>query len=864
MKYGFLLLLFCICFWQIKAQSTLRGSVSDSSSLLDFAQVYVQELDGRILNYTYSDSIGRFYLEFKTERDSILVYAARLGYKPYREVISTEQQEINVQLLLADESTLLEVVVTERKPIEAKSDTLSYSVQPFSDGSEENAEDLLAKLPGVSVDKKSGAIRYQGKEIKKILLDGDDLTGENYKVLSKNLSADWLETVEILKRFTDSRLLQGIQQSDEVAINLKLKEEVKAPLFGTSEIAGGNTSKYLVKAELLSYLKKLKLFALGQANNTGADLQSYDLETYTNSQLEYKGFILPQQIIDNLLSAPSFLRQERFTFHEGQFFSNSMVANLSSKTSLRSITTIYNNTINFNFSDSLFYLLPTGDGFSFAQQQIQNQKPFEIFQNLKTKSQLSVNQDLIIRFQIKSATDNPLTKNVTDFSTYHDRTNLKMNEWFGGVSYLKRLNTKWVNTLDIEVGENSDDEFFVVSVENSQNDSIRQQTTQDVLNIGVFNRLDGVVREGLFINILSGWSHNNTEFNVMDRKLSNDSQLTNTYGFNHLFTEFKIERQIKKTKLSIGGRVRNATVKFNAEKSNDIYFEPTISLSTKKYLGELKSELKGLYNIEYVFLKPNQLIRSSLLSNYRSTISYNSTPNIPIRNVIGVASINLIDDNISFLSANAEWVYLKSSSILASQVMFDGEAVFNNQLQGGFSDNFFSTYSLDKYFAILKSTIKVAYDFNLSKTPLTLENQLDKSKLSQKILSITSGSSLTKQINLSLAFKSNQSRNRWNGHGSAFSFHNYFMKIVIKPMKALRLSFDYQTINFRQSNDFSSILNASMFYSILDDKLSVELTGNNLTNKKAIELSTIEPSVFSSSLYPLQPMFILVSANYRF
>jgi len=52
-------------------------------------------------------------------------------------------------------------------------------------------------------------------------------------VLSKNLSADWLEEVEILKHFTNSRLVQGIQQSEEFAINLKLKEDAKSPLFGT-------------------------------------------------------------------------------------------------------------------------------------------------------------------------------------------------------------------------------------------------------------------------------------------------------------------------------------------------------------------------------------------------------------------------------------------------------------------------------------------------------------------------------------------------------------------------------------------------------------------------------------------------------
>jgi len=864
MKHGFIFLFIFLIFFNAGAQSTLQGRVSDGDSSIDFVQVYVQELEGKILNYTFSDSTGSFYLEFRTESDSILINAARLGYDRFEKIVSIAQQEINIQLSFADESTLLEVVVTEGKPIETQGDTLTYFIQPFTDGSEKNVEDLLAKLPGVSVDEQSGKISYQGKGIKKILLDGDDLTGENYKVLSKNLSADWLEEVEILKRFNDSRLLQGIQQSDEVAINLKLKEDAKVPLFGTADVEGGNTSKYHLKAELLSYLKKRKLFAVGEANNTGYDLQSYDLETYTNSQLEYKGFILPEQVIENQLSAPSFLKQERFTFHEGQFFSNSMVSNLSPKTSLRSITTVYNNTINFNFSDSLFYFLPTGDGFSFMQRQQQDQTPFQLFQDIKTESLLSENQDLIIRLQGKYASDNPLTINSTGFSTYNDRADLKMNEWYGGVSYINKLNQSWVNTLDVEIGENSGDELFFLSAENSQNDSIRQKTIQDVFNIGVFNRLDGIVKENWFVNILGGWSHNSSEFSIVANEIVNDSLLTSTYSFNHLFTEFKIEKKIKNTKLSLGGRVRNATVKFNDEKLGDIYFEPTITFSTKKNLGKLSSEVKGLYNTEYVFLKPNQLISSSLLTNYRSAISYSSSPHTPIRNEIGVASIKLTEDNVSFLSANAEWVYLKSRSILVSQLMFEGNAVINNQLQGGNSNSLFSTYSLDKYFAAINSTIKVAYDFNQTRTPLIIENQQGESELSQNILSITSGSSLTKNINLSLAFKSNQSQNKWNGDKSDFTFDNYFAKIVIKPFKALRLAFDYQAIHFKQSNDLSSIFNASFFYSILENRLLMELTGNNLTNRNAVELSIIETSVFSNSSYPLQPMFILLSVKYRF
>ena len=864
MKHVFVRAFLVFTFQNAYTQHTIDGTVKDKNEPIDFAQVYVQEMDGTILSYVFSDSLGSFSLMFETNSDSVKLNVARLGYEPLDQVIAANQKHLDIQLSLSEASKLREIIITEGRPIESQGDTINYFVQPFSDGSEKNVEDLLAKLPGVSVDEQSGTIKYQGEEIKKILLDGDDLTGDNYKVLSKNLSADWLEEVEILKRFTDSRLLHGIQQSNEVAINLKLKEEVKVPLFGTIEPGGGNTAKYSAKTELLSYLKKLKLFASGEANNTGIGLQSYDLETYTSSRLEYKGFILPDRVIENQLTPPSFLKQERFTFHEGQFFSNNLVANLSPESSLRSITSLYNNDINFNFSDSLHYLLPSGDGFSFTQRQRQNQRPFEFFQDIKVENRLSSNQDLIIRFQNKYSTDEPLTENLTGFSVFTDQAEIATNEWFGGLSYLYKVNSNWVNTFDFEVGSNQVDELFILSEENTSGDSILQTTDQDFFNLGLFDRLDGVVRKNWFVNILGGWSQNSSDFTYVRNRLVTDNPTSNPYQFDHLFAEFKLERKLKESRVSLGGRIRNVAIEYNDESFNHSYFEPTVSASTKKVLGKIKTEIKGLYNIEYVFLKPDQLINNPLLSNYRTSISFTSDSNTPIKNEIGVATIKLTGEGHSYLSANAKWVYLKSSSILTSQLLFPENAVTNNQLQNGVSESFFSTYSVDKYFSKIKSTIKIAYDYNQSSTPLSIEGSPDDSQLKQSMLSITSGSSITKQVSLSWAFKSYESTNRWGGDENSFSFRSYFFKIVYKPVRSLRVTFDYQGINFRKTDEFSDILNASVSYPIVEDKFSVAITGNNILDQNAVILSTIEPSVFSNSLYPLQPRFVLISAEYKF
>ena len=862
MRYSLAAILL-VLFAEAKAQSTLSGKITSQESPIDFAQVYVLSLDGSILTSSLSDSLGVFQVQYSSSSDSVVLNISRLGYKPWQQTISTELKALEVTLSLSDASKLKDFVVTGNRPVSQQGDTLSYSTETFVDGTEQNVEDVLAKLPGISVDEQSGSIRFQGKEIEKILLDGDDLTGDNYKVLSKNLSADWLEEVEILKRFTDSRLLQGIRESNEVALNLKLKEDAKAPLFGGAEVGLGSRKTYDVTTELLSYLKKFKLFALVTANNTGEGLETYDLETYNNSQLEYKGFILPEQIVQNRLSPPGFLKPERFTFHEGQFGSNNFVVNLSQKSTLRSITTVYNNRLNFNFSDSLYYFLPENNGFSLIQQQRQKQRPFEIFQDLKLESKIADNQDIIFRLQAKLNKDRPTTQNQVDEDLFADNYNSKAKEWFGGITYRNKLSTNWVNTLDVEMGNNSWGEEFSVSQNNAMQDSIQQNTQQDFLNVGIFNQLDGVVNKSWYLNILSGWSINRSSIDFTPNYLVSESNTTN-YRFNNLFTEFKVKKSLKNLRISAGARLRNAAVSYQGESSNKFYFEPSVAAALDKKIKLIDFEVRGLYNIEYSFLSPNQLVDQFLLTDYRSVTRYFARPTRPVKKEFKIGSIKLNENNYSFLSANAEWVFVNSSDILAPQLGFQDDAVLTTFSGKKESKGFYSSYSLDKYFAIIASTIKVAYSHNVITTPIAIESISDESKISQSILSITSGSSITEKLNISMAYKLYETKNEWAGNENRFGFNTYFIKLVYKPIKSLLLTVDTQAIDFKQSSDIRGILNARIGYTFLKDQLSVSLKANNLTNQDAISWSEINASLSSSSTYPLQSRFYFVSVDFKF
>ena len=92
----------------------------------------------------------------------------------------------------------------------------------------------------------------------------------------------------------------------------------------------------------------MKLYFIASANNTGYDLESYDLETYMDINMaEYKGFFGSSEILEGRLEAPPFFPEDKFTFHQGQFLSNTMLVNLSEHSNLKSTSTFYNNDIKF-------------------------------------------------------------------------------------------------------------------------------------------------------------------------------------------------------------------------------------------------------------------------------------------------------------------------------------------------------------------------------------------------------------------------------------------------------------------------------------------------------------------------------------
>lgn len=285
-----ILLFFWLLVWcQLKAQIVLKGKVYDEKHLaVPFASVILKsEGKERFLAFTTTNELGAYNLQLNSGVIGYLTVSS-LGFQTWEKKIGmfpdSLQEEMRI-ILRPDTVLLNEVIVRGNQPIHVKRDTIIYDVGSFLIGNEQVLEDLLKKLPGIKIDS-DGTVKVGNQEIEKIMIEGDDFFEKGYKLISKNMPINPIDKVELYQRYSNNKYLKGIESSDRVALNLRLKEDFKRTWFGnaTGGFGGGQFSRYLGRSNVMNFGKKSKFYFLTQGNSLGEDGVSDLQDLLENSQ----------------------------------------------------------------------------------------------------------------------------------------------------------------------------------------------------------------------------------------------------------------------------------------------------------------------------------------------------------------------------------------------------------------------------------------------------------------------------------------------------------------------------------------------------------------------------------------------------
>ncbi|MCW5923699.1 MAG: carboxypeptidase regulatory-like domain-containing protein [Saprospiraceae bacterium] len=252
----------------------ISGHVRDSSGVpVAFASVVATSCrDEQILSFASTDDKGFYQLTIATDCDSVTLTARSLGYRTEAKRLPVKNLSPVQNFTLAN-AVLQEIVVRGKAPpVVVRSDTTEYNVASFSDSTEFSVEDLLKKLPGAQVSE-SGQISLNGKLVERVLIEGDDLFNQNYHLATRNIRADMVSKIQAIERYQENPLMKGIQQSDRLVLNLKIKEDKKRSTSGSATLGSGHGDdwKGFAHTNLFSLTRRDKTYLIGNANNTGSD-----------------------------------------------------------------------------------------------------------------------------------------------------------------------------------------------------------------------------------------------------------------------------------------------------------------------------------------------------------------------------------------------------------------------------------------------------------------------------------------------------------------------------------------------------------------------------------------------------------------
>ncbi|MEL6812696.1 MAG: carboxypeptidase regulatory-like domain-containing protein, partial [Bacteroidota bacterium] len=275
-KLIFTLLLFSTA--MVSAQTIkVRGTIKDTiGNPLELANVIATvQSTGDIESYAITNDEGRFQLDLGRNNTYILK-ASFLGYDTAEMTLTVPKEAENMtqNFVLRQSAAQLDgVEIVYEMPVTVKGDTIVYNADSFNRGDERKLGDVMKNLPGVEVNDE-GEIEVEGKAVSKVMVEGKDFFDGDSKLATKNIPADAVDKVEVLRNYNEVDQMRGLgNDQDNVAINIKLKEGKKNFWFGEVTAGAGiddeEEARYLVHPKLFYYSPEYSINLITDFNDIG-------------------------------------------------------------------------------------------------------------------------------------------------------------------------------------------------------------------------------------------------------------------------------------------------------------------------------------------------------------------------------------------------------------------------------------------------------------------------------------------------------------------------------------------------------------------------------------------------------------------
>ena len=269
-----LTIIFAFIVTMVSAQTIeVTGTVKDMQNK-PLSDVIIKVMSGKMtLAFVSSNSKGAYSLSFDSKRvkEPAVLSFTHISYVKDEIVLPTDKRKLVQDTWLEQKTIALKEVKVKAPPLTLLGDTLTYNLASFLKKGDVTLEDGLKNLPGIDISE-NGAISYMGKGISNFYIGGLDMLGGRYNLATKNIPAEYATQVEIMKHHKH-RKIDADEESDAVAINVKLSNKAKFKPFGQPEFGVGLREKevlYAAGATEMMFTDNFQLLAAAKFSNNGS------------------------------------------------------------------------------------------------------------------------------------------------------------------------------------------------------------------------------------------------------------------------------------------------------------------------------------------------------------------------------------------------------------------------------------------------------------------------------------------------------------------------------------------------------------------------------------------------------------------
>lgn len=216
---------------------------------------------------TTTDNNGLFSLNMPRGRYNL--HTSYVGFKADERqltIIEEVNNLGNIALEKAD-AMLSEVTVAgEAVQVRVKSDTLQFDAQAYKTNPDATAEDLVRKLPGVTITPEG--VQAQGETVRRVLVDGQEFFGDDPNIALRNLPAEMISQVEVFDQMSDQSRLTGFDDGQRTkTINIVTRQDRRSGQFGKVYAGYGENGRFQAGLTTNIFLGKRRFSILGMSNN---------------------------------------------------------------------------------------------------------------------------------------------------------------------------------------------------------------------------------------------------------------------------------------------------------------------------------------------------------------------------------------------------------------------------------------------------------------------------------------------------------------------------------------------------------------------------------------------------------------------